>query len=145
MKLGKKCDFILTLSDYSTLPPFPLPRLPIGSLRSQIFFSPTPVFSPFSPNAEPGPRLLGFWLVILQNCSKFFCYNLLASSSYSHVHHICYKLSCMSGQTLCIYFPGKERGSKEVSVCFSIVVKVAFLLLYFWRDTHSTLSQQTPL
>ena len=33
-------------------------RLPHGLLRSSIFFSPTPIFFPFSPNAEPGPRLL---------------------------------------------------------------------------------------
>jgi len=33
---------------------FPFPRLPLGSLLSQIFFLPTPIFS---PNAEPGPRL----------------------------------------------------------------------------------------
>ena len=39
-------------------PPLPLPRLPFGSLRSSIlFFSPMPTFSPFSHNAEPGPRL----------------------------------------------------------------------------------------
>jgi len=31
-------------------PPFPLPRLPLSSLRSPIFFS-------FCPNSEPGPRL----------------------------------------------------------------------------------------
>ena len=83
-KNAKKCDITdLALSDYSTLPHFPLPRLPIGLLRWQTFFSPTPVFSPLSPNAEPGPRLLGFRLFILQNCSKFFCYNLLANSSHS--------------------------------------------------------------
>ena len=39
-------------------PLFPLSRLLIGSLRSPIcFFRPRQFFSPFSPNAEPGPRL----------------------------------------------------------------------------------------
>ena len=34
------------------------PPFPLGSLRSSIlFFSPSPTFSPFSHNAEPGPRL----------------------------------------------------------------------------------------
>ena len=41
-------------------PPFPLPRLPLDSLRSPIlFFSPKPIFSPFSHNAEPGPSYSG--------------------------------------------------------------------------------------
>ena len=40
-------------------PPFPLPRLPLDSLHWPIFFfSPTPIFSPFSHNVEPGPRLI---------------------------------------------------------------------------------------
>ena len=39
-------------------PLFPLSRLLFGSLRSPIcFFRPRQFFSPFSPNAEPGPRL----------------------------------------------------------------------------------------
>ena len=41
--------------------PFPLPKLPLGLLRSPIsffFFLPTSIFSPFFPNAEPGPRLM---------------------------------------------------------------------------------------
>ena len=39
-------------------PLFPLSRLLLGSLRSLIsFFRPSQFFSPFSPNAEPGPRL----------------------------------------------------------------------------------------
>ena len=39
-------------------PPFPLSRLLLGSLRSPLcFFRPRQFFSPFSPNAEPGPRL----------------------------------------------------------------------------------------
>ena len=35
------------------LPPFPLPRLPLGSLRSPSFF-------PFFPHVKPGPRLKCF-------------------------------------------------------------------------------------
>ena len=67
--------------------------------------------------------------------------NLLPPLAFTaNVHHICYKLSWMSGQSLCIYYPEKERGSKEVSVCFSIVVKVAFLPLYFWKETYTQLS-----
>ena len=39
-------------------PPFFLPRLPISSLRPPFFFfSTTPIFFPFSPNADPSPRL----------------------------------------------------------------------------------------
>ena len=84
-KSAKKCDIILTLL-CQTIPhslPFPYPDHLSARFARRFFFSPTPVFSPFSPKAEPGPRLLGFRLVILQNCSKFFCYNLLASSSHS--------------------------------------------------------------
>ena len=36
--------------------PFPLPRLPLGSLRSPIFVLFDPVFCLFPPTAEPGPR-----------------------------------------------------------------------------------------
>ena len=36
---------------------FLIPRLPLGSLHSPFFFWPTPIFSPFTHNAEPGPRL----------------------------------------------------------------------------------------
>ena len=41
-------------------PPFPHPILSLDSLRWPIcfFFSPTPIFYPFSHNAEPGPRLI---------------------------------------------------------------------------------------
>ena len=84
-KSAKKCDIILTLL-CQTIPhslPFSYPDHLWACFARRFFFSPTPVFSPFSPKAEPGPRLLGFRLVILQNCSKFFCYNLLASSSHS--------------------------------------------------------------
>ena len=83
-KSAKKCDIILTLL-CQTIPHFlPFPYQTTQRLASLAhFFSPTPVFSPFCPNAEPGPRLLGFQIVILQNCSKFFCYNLLESSSHS--------------------------------------------------------------
>ena len=84
-KSAKKCDIILTLL-CQTIPhslPFSYPDHLWARFARRFFFSPTPVFSPFSPNAEPGPRLLGFPLVIPQNCSKFFCYNLLASSSHS--------------------------------------------------------------
>ena len=35
---------------------FPLPRPPLGSLRSPIFFLFDPFFLPFFPAAEPGPR-----------------------------------------------------------------------------------------
>ena len=84
-KSAKKCDIILTLL-CQTIPHSLLsPTQTTYRLASpaDFFFSSTPVFSPFSPNEEPGPRLLGFRLVILQNCSKFFCYNLLESSSHS--------------------------------------------------------------
>ena len=33
-----------------TPPPFPLPRLPLGSLRSPIVFLPRPIFLSFYPN-----------------------------------------------------------------------------------------------
>ena len=39
------------------VPPFPLPRLPLGLLQAPIFFLFDPVFLSFSPTAEPGPRL----------------------------------------------------------------------------------------
>ena len=39
--------------------PPPPPRLPPGSLCRQFFFRLRRFFSPFSPNAEPGPRLAG--------------------------------------------------------------------------------------
>ena len=139
------------LSDYSTLPPFPLPRLPIGSLRSQIFFRPRRFFLLFLPMRS---LVLGYWdfdslsFKIVQNFSVIISWKAALTAN---VHHICYKLSCMSGQTLCISFSGKERGSKEVSVCFSIVAKVAFLPLYFWKETYTQLSlnrdtsiRQTP-
>ena len=41
-------------------PPFPLPRLPLGSLLSPIFFSPTPIFFSFSPQ-------WGAWSQVSQN------------------------------------------------------------------------------
>ena len=128
------------LSDYSTLPPFPLPRLPIGSLRSQIFFRPRRFFLLFVPMRS---LVLGYWdfdslsFKIVQNFSVIISWQ---AALIANVHHICYKLSCMRGQTLCIYFPGKEGGSKEVSVCFSIIDKVAFLPLYFWKETYTQLS-----
>ena len=86
---------------------------------------------------------LGYWdfdslsFKIVQNFSVIISWQAALTAN---VHRICYKLSCMRGQTLCIYFPGKERGSKEVSVCFSIVVKIAFLPLYFWKETYTQLS-----
>ena len=87
--------------------------------------------------------VLGYWdfdslsFKIVQNFSVIISWKAALTAN---VHHICYKLSCMSGQTLCISFSGKERGSKEVSVCFSIVVKIAFLPLYFWKETYTQLS-----
>ena len=58
--------------------PFPLPRLPLFSLRSLTFFSslarsfrPSQIFfffSPFSPFAEPGPRLFQDNFTFLWNC-----------------------------------------------------------------------------
>ena len=128
------------LSDYSTLPPFPLPRLPIGSLRSQIFFRPRRFFLLFVLMRS---LVLGYWdfdslsFKIVQNCSVIISWQAALTAN---VLRICYKLLCMRGQTLCIYFSGKERGSKEVSVCFSIVVKIAFLPLYFWKETYTQLS-----
>ena len=103
--------------------------------RANFFFRPRRFFLLFLPMRS---LVLGYWdfdslsFKIVQNCWK--------AALTANVHHICYKLSCMSGQTLCIYFSGKERGSKEVSVCFSIVAKVAFLLLYFWKETYTQLS-----
>ena len=49
-------------------PPFPLPRLPPGSLRSPIFF-------PFFPNAEPGPRILFCFLHFPSRFSFAFSYH----------------------------------------------------------------------
>ena len=37
--------------------PFPLPRIPLGSLPLPLFFLFDPVFCLFFPTAEPGPRL----------------------------------------------------------------------------------------
>ena len=37
---------------------FPLPRSPLGSLLSPIFFLFDPIFLPFPPTEEPGPRLM---------------------------------------------------------------------------------------
>ena len=115
-------------------------RLPIGSLRSQIFFRPRRFFLLFVPMRS---LVLGYWdfdslsFKIVQNFSVIISWQAALTAN---VHRICYKLSCMRGQTLCIYFPVKERGSKEASVCFSIVVKVAFLPLYFWKETYTQLS-----
>ena len=44
------------------LPPFSLPRLPYGSRRSPIFFSPELIFFLFFPNADPSPRLQAIYL-----------------------------------------------------------------------------------
>ena len=52
-------------------PPFSLPRLPLSSLRSPIFF-------PFSPNAELGPRLKRSSFVFLIPGSFRCCYFCLA-------------------------------------------------------------------
>ena len=56
-------------------PPFPLTRLASQArLARWLFLSPTPIFSPFSPNAEPGPKLgllvITLWVQSLnfQNC-----------------------------------------------------------------------------
>ena len=118
--------------DYSTLPPLLLlPRLPLGSLRSQIFFSPTPFFSPFSPNAEPGPRLLGFRLVILQNCSKFFCYNLLASSSHSQCPPY-----------LIYTFQGRREEVKKYRCAFPLLSKLlSFRYIFEKRHTLNSLNR----
>ena len=54
--------------------PFPSPDSLSGSLRSLIVSFATPIFSPFSPNAEPGPKLgllvISLWVQSLnfQNC-----------------------------------------------------------------------------
>ena len=65
-----------------------LPRLPLGLLRSPIFFPRTPI-SPFSPNAEPGPRLMWpqtreravegsiFGLCVLNRIKEFIVINVL--------------------------------------------------------------------
>ena len=127
-------DFALL--DYSTLPPLLLlPRLPLGSLRSQIFFSPTPFFSPFSPNAEPGPRLLGFRLVILQNCSKFFCYNLLASSSHSQCPPY-----------LIYTFQGRREEVKKYRCAFPLLSKLlSFRYIFEKRHTLNSLLTDTSI
>ena len=83
------------MSDYSTLPPFPLPRLPIGSLRSQIFFRPRRFFLLFLPMRS---LVLGYWdfdslsFKIVQNFSVIISWQ---AALIANVHHICYKLSCM--------------------------------------------------
>ena len=118
---------------------------------ADFFFRPRRFFLLFLPKRSLD---LGYWdfdslsFKIVQNFSVIISWQAALTAN---VHHICYKLSCMRGQTLCIYFSGKERGSKEVSVCFSIVVKVAFLPLYFWKETYTQLSlnrdtsiRQTP-
>ena len=107
---------------------------------ADFFFRPRRFFLLFVPMRS---LVLGYWdfdslsFKIVQNFSVIISWQAALTAN---VHHICYKLSCMRGQTLCIYFSGKERGSKEVSLCFSIVVKVAFLPLYFWKETYTQLS-----
>ena len=50
--------------------PFLHPRLPLGTLRSPIFFLfDLVLFSPFSPSAEPGPRLR-FPIFFIRKTSK---------------------------------------------------------------------------
>ena len=142
------------LSDYSTLPPFPLPDYLSARFARRLFFRPRQFFLLFVPMRS---LVLGYWdfdslsFKIVQNFSVIISWQAALTANVHHIDHICYKLSCMRGQTLCIYFPGKERGSKEVSVCFSIVVKVALLPLYFWKETYTQLSlnrdtsiRQTP-
>ena len=132
-KSAKKCDIILTLL-CQTIPhslPFPYPDHLSARFARRCFFRPRQFFLLFLPVRS---LVLGYWdfdslsFKIVQNFSVIISWQAALTAN---VYHICYKLSCMSGQTLCIYFPGKERGSKEVSVCFSIVAKVAFLPLYF--------------
>ena len=65
-----------------------LPRPPLGLLRSPVFFPRTPI-SPFSPNAEPGPRLMWpqtreravegstFGLCVLNRIKEFIVINVL--------------------------------------------------------------------
>ena len=139
-RLGEKCQEVwhhpdFALLDYSTLPPLLLPRLPLGSLRSQIFFSPTPFFSPFSSNAEPGPRLLGFRLVILQNRSKFFCYNLLASSSHSQCPPY-----------LIYTFQGRREEVKKYRCAFPLLSKLlSFRYIFEKRHTLNSLLTDTSI
>ena len=133
-KSAKKCDIILTLL-CQTIPhslPFPYPDYLSARFARRFFcFRPRRFFLLFLLMRS---LVLGYWdfdslsVKIVQNFSVIISWQAALTAN---VHRICYKLSCMRGQTLCIYFPGKERGSKEVSVCFSIVVKIAFLPLYF--------------
>ena len=125
-KSAKKCDIILTLL-CQTIPhslPFPYPDY-LSARFPLIFFSAHADF--FLLLLPVRSLVLGYWdfdsFILHSQCLPYL-----------------FKLSCMSGQTLYIYFPGEARRSKEVSVCFSIVVKVAFLPLYFWKDTAYTVN-----
>ena len=134
------------MSDYSTLPPFPLPRLPIGSLRSQIFFRPRRFFLLFVPMRS---LVLGYWdfdslsFKIVQNFSVIISWQAALTAN---VHRICYKLSCMRGQTLCIYFPGKEEEVKKYQCAFPLLSKLlSFRYIFEKRHTLNSLSTDTSI
>ena len=59
-------------------PPFPLPKVIHGSLRSPILFSPTPIFFPYTPNSGACCQasklsFVGFSVLICQSISKTPC------------------------------------------------------------------------
>ena len=59
-------------------PPFPLPKVIHGSLRSPILFSPTPIFFPYTPNSGACCQasklsFVGFSVLICQSISKTTC------------------------------------------------------------------------
>ena len=55
---ASEARLVVTLGDVSRLRhPFPSPDDLSARFARRFFFSPTPIFSPFSPNVEPGPRL----------------------------------------------------------------------------------------
>ena len=72
-------------------PPFPIPRLLLGFLHQPIlFFAHTNFFSPFSPNVEPGPRLVAVFphCVSLDNSVDFFGINHMPARSCCFLHII---------------------------------------------------------
>ena len=121
-------------------------RLPIGSLRSQIFFRPRRFFLLFVPMRS---LVLGYWdfdslsFKIVQNFSVIISWQAALTAN---VHRICYKLSCMRGQTLCIYFPGKEEEVKKYQCAFPLLSKLlSFRYIFEKRHTLNSLSTDTSI
>ena len=142
-KSAKKCDIILTLL-CQTIPhslPFPYPDyLSARFARRFFFFAHAGFFSFFLPMRSLD---LGYWdfdslsFKIVQNFSVIISWKAALTAN---VHHICYKLSCMSGQTLCISEVKKYR------CAFPLLPKLlSFRYIFEKRHTLNSLLTETPL